>query len=135
MGDHAGNALAYNRGVLAFHQKYFDQAEKHFNIVLNDYEDLFYGCDARLWLLKVYYDTGNAIGLESMMESFRMFLQRHKTLGKPHKDRYLTFINYLRRIMNIPPKDTHRMRVLWEELNGAKGQKDVWLMDTVRVLW
>ena len=79
--DHHGNALSYTRGVLEFYKQNYNQAEIHFNELLNDFVDPYYGSDTRVWLLKIFFETGNTIGLESLIDSFRMYLNQSQIIG------------------------------------------------------
>lgn len=87
--DPHGNAAAFNQGMLDFARNSFDTAERCFNQVLQGFEDVFYGLDARSYLLRIHYETGNWLGLESLAESFKMYLKRNKRIPKAHRESYL----------------------------------------------
>jgi|GEM_PF-1375471 len=127
--DYAHNAFHYNQAILYFHQNQFEQAERHFNLVLNDFKDIHYGLDARGHLLQVYFELGNMIGLESLAHASRMFIQRNQEISKERKRMYLRFINHLNQLINIPPKNHNRLGKLYQKIehNTAKGMGTTWL--------
>ncbi len=134
--DAQGNASAFNQGVLFFFQGDFSSAEKFLNKVLAAYDDVFYGLDARAYLLRVHYETGNVLGMESLAESFKMFLKRNKKIPKAHKQSYLTATRFFRRLIKIPAYDKHKLSALSKEIeesNFAGGSKR-WLLGKIKTL-
>ena len=134
--DYKENAINFNRGVIAFFKEEFGAAERCFNHVLNDFKDIFYGLDARILLLRIHYETGNAIGMESLCHSFRMYLDRTKAISKPRKENYKTFIAMYRRMINLPPRDYERMEKLKTEIleTGNKVGWRAWLVEKIEDL-
>lgn len=128
--NHAGNALHFNLGTLYYYKKDFEEAERSFNQVLDDYKDVFYGLNARGYLLQIYYETGNSLGLESLTHSFRMFLNRHKDISPQKQQMYLAFINHLRKLGSIPLQDVERLLQLANEIKEkrSKGMGSAWIL-------
>ena len=128
--DYAGNAFQYNRGLLMYFQGRYEEAERHFNKILDGYRDIFYGLNSRGYLLQIYYETGNSLGLESLSHSFRMFLQRNSSLSLSRQKQYIAFINHLRRLVNLAPNDRERREKLREDILNKKpaGMGKAWLL-------
>ncbi len=133
LGDHANNAYQYVMGMSCHYQKRFAEAERYFNEVLEDYKNLYYGINARGFLLQIYYETGNGVGLESMSHSFRMFLDRNKDIPEERRYQYIAFINHLKRLCNIGPKDKERLLQLRETIleKDEKGMGSTWLLEKI----
>ena len=72
--------------------------------------------DARMYLLQIYYETGESLALESLAHAFRMFLDRNKNLSQNRKREYIDFILHLRRLSNIPLHDRKRLQKLREQI-------------------
>lgn len=134
--DAQGNAAVFNQGILFFFQGNFDAAEKYLNKVLESYDDVFYGLDARAYLLRVHYETGNILGMESLAESFKMFLKRNKRIPKAHKASYLTATRFFRRLIKIPDYDKPRLAALAKEIeaSGFAGGSKRWLLAKIESL-
>lgn len=131
--DHAHNAYHYNQGMLHYYQDAYSEAERHFHTLLQDYKDIFYGLNARGYLLQIFYETGNLRGLESLAHSFRMFLDRNKEISHSKRRQYVAFINHLRKLISIPLSDKARLEKLRGEIlkKDRKGMGTSWLLDKI----
>jgi tetratricopeptide (TPR) repeat protein len=111
--DPHGNAEAFNQGMLHFTKGDFEAAERCFNLVLRHFDDIFFGLDARSFLLRVYCETDNWTGLESLAESFKMYLKRNKRIPKAHRESYLhtaRFFGKLSKLETWRSKDFLKLR-------------------------
>lgn len=135
-GDYAANTFHYNEGLLAFYRADYGRAEQHFNRVLDDYQDIFHGLNARGMLLQIFYETKNLTGLESLLDSYRMFVHRQKQLTKARKQQYIRFINHLRRLATTSPGDQRKLRKLRSDLLEKKptGIGKEWLLAKIQEL-
>lgn len=130
--DAPETTLAYNQGILHFYQKDFAQAKRHFNLALADVKDVFYAYDARLHLLMCLYETGDSLGMESLVHSFRMLLGRSGRISESHKKKYLEWVRLFRKMLGIPLHDQFRLQQLRAEIDllAASAGKN-WLLDKV----
>jgi hypothetical protein len=133
LGENAdSNAGHFGRGVLAFFQGEPDKSEKHFHRILNDFEDVYFGLDARVYLLRIYFETGNLVGMDSLCESFRMYLKRNKSLPRARKANYNYFVNCMRRLGRIAPFDKERLLKLRIDIGeGRRIAATGWLLERV----
>ena len=115
----AAHQVAYNHGVISFYKKDFKAAERWFHRVSGDLKDVFSQLDARTYLMRIYYETGNDRGMESLAHSFRVYLDRLRSLPKNRKENYQTFIKIFRRLYNLPPMDQRRIQRLREEVESS----------------
>ncbi len=124
------NLLDYCQGMLDFHQGNFPEAESSMNKVLQNLIDPFFGLDARAYLLRIYYETDNAIGMEALLNSFRLFLRRHKHLASQRLVNFQEFVRFFRRLINLPPDKPQRVQKLKEEIlqSEVNAGRD-WLME------
>lgn len=91
---HRENTHAYGQGLLAFHLGEFERSEQLMNQVLKDFEDPFLGLDARAYLLRIYYETGNVTSMDALCTSFRLFLRRHTQISKERRQNYKEFVRF-----------------------------------------
>lgn len=131
--DYAQNAANYCRGMLWHYRQDFVRAERFFNLVLNDHKDLSYGLNVRGYLLQIYYEIGNTLGLESLSHSFRMFLDRHKKISQTKKRQYIAFINHLKQLVSTPLHNTRKLAELASKIgqSNPKGMGSEWLLAKV----
>ncbi len=110
------NLLNYCQGMLAFDDGNFGEAESLMNQVLEDFEDPFFGLDARSWLLRIYYETKNETGMEALTNSFRLFIRRHRHLSSERLRNYQEFIRFYRRLTALAPGKTSQALKLQSEI-------------------
>lgn len=128
-------ALEYNRGVFHFYRGDFEIAQKYFHLILPGVKDIFYASDARAYLLMCYYETGDSLGMESLVHSFRMFLSRSDRVSESHKESYLEFMRVFRKVLSTPPKDDVRLQQLKTDIDDLKfSSGKSWLLEKVSEL-
>ncbi len=127
------NALTYNMAKVHFHRKEYEQVVRLLREV--EYSDLFYALGSRLMLLKTYYELGEDLALDSLIDSFRIYLLRNKFISKDVRQQYMRVLRFVRKMFYLSPYDKAAVQKLKEELAGASNLADkAWLMEKVREL-
>jgi hypothetical protein len=98
--DHQKNALTYNLAILHFYKKDYSEVIS----LLRDmsYKDVFDALQGRWLLVKTYYELDEYDALDALIDSFRIFLRRNKSISKSYQKMYLNAIKFLQKIMKIP---------------------------------
>lgn len=123
---HAGLAVSYNEGVLAFYRREYAEAIQIFKpIVSEPGADIFYGLDARSFLWKSYFEYREQLGQAEVDEmfllydSFRLFIHRNEKISPQHKEQYRNFIRLFKRFMKCLEKpDPDKRRSSLVSLKG-----------------
>ncbi len=127
------NALAYNMAKVHFYRKEYEQVVRLLSAV--EYSDLFYALGSRLMLLKTYYELGEDLALDSLIDSFRIYLLRNRLISREVRQQYMKVLRFVRKMFYLSPHDKAAIRKLKEELAGAKNLADkAWLMEKVKEL-
>lgn len=92
----------YSQARLCFARGDFDLAMSL--LVHAEYEDLLLSLGAKVMLIKLYYQQAAWDALEALLDSFRVFLHRKKSLSY-HKQHYLNLILLLKKRLSLPPYD------------------------------
>ena len=109
--------LAYCEGLIAFYAGEFTTSETWMNRALQDSNDPFLRLDARTYLLRIFYETEDDIGMESTVNTFRVQLQRYKDLPAARLGQYKEFVRLYRRLLVLKPNsETHKQSLL-EQVN------------------
>lgn len=100
---HPPVVLLYNQAVLAYYQQRFADCARGMETVLRDFkDDIFYGTDARIYLLMCLYERSKAedtsIEMESRLHAFRMYIVREQGIGETVKERYLNLVKQFRKL-------------------------------------
>lgn len=91
---------SYVQGKLYFAQRNYTKALEHLQYV--EYEDIFLNLGARVMQLKIYYELGEYMVLDSFLQSFKVFVLRKKRVLGYHYDNFKNIIQLVRRLMNLP---------------------------------
>lgn len=70
-----------------------------------EYDDLFLALDARMMLLKIYYEEASFDALEALLHSFTIFLQR-KGIMSYHKNNYQNIIKITQKLLYLSPNSS-----------------------------
>jgi hypothetical protein len=93
------NALNYNLARLHFTQRKYPEVIKILQTVV--YEEVFYALDSRWLLIKTYYELKETYALESLLDSFRIFLLRNKKIAPNTQKQYLLLLRFVRKLLKI----------------------------------
>ena len=111
--SYRGSYVQYNTARLHFAKGDYDQCLKL--LAQTDYDDVFMSMDAKILLLKIYYEEKEYDALESLLASASVFLQRKKIMGY-HKEHYKNVIYFIKRILAISPIDRTAKEQLQQQI-------------------
>jgi hypothetical protein len=98
------NYQHFNTAKLAFDRGNYQEAMSL--LVQVEYDEILLNIDAKVILLKIYYQQGYHDALEALLESFRVFLHRKETL-KSYKKSYINLLYFIRKLIGLlPDKET-----------------------------
>lgn len=114
----------------AYSMLYFEQGkyeETMIRLQQVDYKELFITIDAKVLLMKVYYQLDEYDVLESFLNSFKVFLRR-KDIMAYHQAIYKELIRIMQKLINLPPFDKAAKAKLYKEIEGTRAEKK-WLLE------
>jgi len=89
----------YNMANLQFHKKEFGKALKLMQTV--EIDDIYYHLDAKVLLLKTYFELDESEPFYSLVDAFTNYLKRNKLISDNQRTIYLNFVKYSKKIMQI----------------------------------
>ncbi|MBK6931391.1 MAG: hypothetical protein IPH12_11185 [Saprospirales bacterium] len=128
------NAYTFNLARVYRYQRKFD---KVLALLRNlEYEDIGYNLISKTMLVNAYYELDEQDALESFMESFRVFLNRHKNIPQQRRKSYLNLLKYVRRLLRLAPNDKQSVARLKEEVIREKANhvNHEWLLEKIAEL-
>lgn len=115
---HRRNYTDYNLAKLYHARRDYHKAMDLLQQV--EYEDLFLNLDAKIVLVKSYFELGEHEALDSLLQSFQRFLQRkRKDLGY-HRENYLNFARLTTKLLQLPPGDRDAREKLRLEISETR---------------
>ena len=121
------NTYLYNLTVFYFRKPDYDKAIELLQQV--EFHDVFYNLDARRMLLQVYYETDAFDALESLLDSFSVYLRRHQKEIGYHYHNYANLLKMVRLIQRSNLSDKSVRKQLKEKIQNLKvvAERD-WLL-------
>jgi hypothetical protein len=111
------NLFKYNLALFHFRQKNYPQAM----ILLQEVtlKEVLFNLDARRVLMCIYYELGELTALDSLLESFNIFLHRQKDIGY-HKNSYQNLIKFVKKLLVMDLKNPVLKTQLRKEIDETK---------------
>jgi hypothetical protein len=92
------NLFKYNLALFHFRQNDYPKAMQLLQEV--SLKEVLYNLDARRVLMRIYYELGEFTALDSLLESFTIYLHRQKDLSY-HKNSYQYLIKFVKKLRQI----------------------------------
>lgn len=93
------NAQTFNLANLYWHQKRYNEV---IGLLRNvEYNDIVYSLGSKSILVRTYYELGEYLALDSLIDSFRIFLRRNKIISKSLKREYNNFLNFVKKLTTL----------------------------------
>jgi len=125
--EYRNDYLNYNLARLYFEQGNFELAQDH--LLLVQYKDFFIGLNARMLLLKTYYELDLYDLAFSQMDSFKQYINRKGVMAY-HKQNYQNNLKYVKRLLNLNIYDKARKKLLHEQISGEQIlTENKWLLE------
>jgi len=125
------NALRFSLARLYFYKNEYDRVIEELQKV--DYEDVWYNINSKTMLLASYYELQEFDVLDSMINSFKVFISREKTLSKNRKKIFLNYINFLSKLSRLDSHDANKLEVLDQQIReNSDVASQSWLIEKVQ---
>lgn len=120
----------FNIAKLAFDRGDFRSAMDL--LIQVEYDEVLLNIDAKVILLKIYYQEGYDDALDALLESFRVFLHRKKALSS-YKKSYINLINFIKKILGSV-LDKESIKVIQIEINETQQLAErKWLLEQLEL--
>jgi hypothetical protein len=127
------NARTFNLANLYSHQK---QHRKVIELLQNvEYSDVMYALSSKVILIRTYYDLGEYLSLESLLESFRIYIRRNRLISNNLKAEYIKFVNFVRQLTRLDTYDKAQLARLRQKVTAAtSATPKKWLIEKIEAL-
>ncbi|MCO6479781.1 MAG: hypothetical protein J5I94_24300 [Phaeodactylibacter sp.] len=127
------NALAYNLAKVYFHQKAYEKVIGQLREV--EYQSLSYALGSKMMLLRTYYELGEFLALDSLAESFRIYLRRKREISREVRQQYMNVLRFVRKLSRLDPRDNAAIRRVEKEVEHCDAlAAKKWVLEKVREL-
>lgn len=126
-------AVEFSLARLEFYKNNYSKVLEHLYKV--NYEDVWYNVNAKTLQVACYYELNEFDALESLLQAFKMFIRREKSLTNDRKEHYLHLIKFTNNLMKIDAKDQDKVLKLKTAIVETKGiVSKPWLIEKVSAL-
>lgn len=127
------NTYSFNLSQLYFYQKKYNQVVKILQEV--DYTDYYTNLSAKTTLIMTYYEVNEIDPLFSLLESFRVYLNRNNEIPLARKTLYKNLVKFTKKLISLPPSDNKKLLQLKQEVESTKNiaSRD-WLLEKIAEL-
>ncbi|MBK8442490.1 MAG: hypothetical protein IPL35_03320 [Sphingobacteriales bacterium] len=124
------NCYYFNKAYLCFQDKNYADTLKWLNLVV--FDDLFYTCEVKLLMLKVYYTTNETDAFFSLTESFEVYLRRNKVMAANKKTGYMNFVKLVVKIMSVQRGNNTKLSKIEQQVKETEMLVDrLWLIERI----
>ncbi len=112
------NAVTYNMGRYYFHKKdYKVVIEKLRDVTYDDYQ---YELISKNTMIMAYYEMNEFDLLDSFLNSFRTFINRHKKIPEQRQLRYMNLIKIVKKMLYVTPGNKKAIEQLKTDIDNFK---------------
>lgn len=127
------NARNYNLAKVYFSQHLYQKVIEQLREV--EYKNLDYALGGKLMLLKTYYELGEDIALDSLIDSFRIYLRRNRLISKEVRQQYLNVLRFVKKLSALAPYDKKGIEKTKIQIQNCKALADKnWILEKVEDL-
>lgn len=112
-------ALSFNLAQVSFHKRDYNEVISLLHKV--EYEDFTYNLNSKAILMLSYYELDEIEPLLSLMDSFRIYLQRNTKIPQTRKRNYMNLIKFLKKLTKLYPGDRQGLEKLSQEIDAQEG--------------
>lgn len=131
--EHRENALTYNLAKVYISQKKYDKVIEQLREV--EYKNHVYALGGKLILLKTYYELQEYQPLDSLIDSFRIYIRRNKIISREVKQQYLNMLRFVKKLSGTivgDKKSIEKIRSQIDKCKALAGKK--WILEKVEEL-
>ncbi|GAB4498293.1 MAG: hypothetical protein OHK0019_33390 [Saprospiraceae bacterium] len=127
------NARIFNLAYLYFYQKKYERVIELLRSI--EYRDVIYSLNSKIILIQTYFESNEYLAMDSLIDSFRIFIRRNKVISKNQKREYNNFLNFVKKLTSIDPLDTKSVEKFKSRvMEGSYVTPKKWLLEKIAEL-
>lgn len=124
------NDRTYNLAKVYFHQEQYNKVIEQLREV--EYKNVIYALGGKLMLLKTYFELKEFLALDSLTDSFRIYLRRSSKIPKGVKQQYMNVIRFTKRLASVPAGNKNTLSKIKTQVINCKALASKrWLIEKI----
>lgn len=127
------NALNFNLAKVYFSQQQYEKVIEQLSTVT--YKNHIYAIGGKTILIKTYFELKEYQALDSLIDSFRIYIRRNRIISREVQQQNLNFLRFVKKVAGTLPKDTKSIEKITNQIHKCKalaGKK--WLLEKIEEL-
>jgi len=131
--EYRDNAITFNLAQLYFYKKEYSKVISQLNQV--EYDDMTYNLNSKTLLMASYFELDEMEALNSLLDTFRVYLNRNKNIPQVRRKHYINTINIVRKLSRIKSGDKKEIEKLEKEIESTQGiVSKNWILEKLTIL-
>jgi hypothetical protein len=127
------NAVTFNMAQFYFYKKNYLKVIQLLSKV--EYDDMTYNLNSKTLLMASYYELDEIEALGSLLDTFRVYLNRNKEIPATRRKHYLNTISIVRKLAKVIPGDKVEIERLEKEVESTQGVVSKnWILEKLAAL-
>lgn len=128
--ENQDNDRTYNLAKVYFHQKKYTKVIEQLREV--EYKNVIYALGGKLMLLKTYFELNEFLALDSLVDSFRIYLRRNSKIPKEVKQQYMNVLRFTKRLSVVLLNDQTTILKIKTQVLACKAlAAKKWLLEKI----
>jgi hypothetical protein len=124
------NAVYFSLARLEMNRENYPKVLDYLQLI--NYDDVWYQLGVKTMQVSAYYELKEFDALESLLNAFKMYINREKSLTKERKSTYINLVKYTKRLVYIIPSEKNKILKLKSEIEAEKAiVNKSWLLEKV----
>lgn len=128
------NTVHYSLAKLYFEKGDYNASMRL--LIQYEYDEILMNLNAKIMLLKMYYEQEEYDALESLIESMRAYIQRKKVMGY-HRENFTNFLKMTKNLIKVNPyskTEKEKLKTEIENVNPIIVTERKWLLEQLDAL-
>jgi hypothetical protein len=124
------NARTFNLAYLFFYQKRYSEV---IGLLQNvEYNDVVYALGSKIIMIQTYYELDEILPMESLIDSFRIYIRRNKVMSKNLKREYINYLGFVKKLPTIYSLDRKTIAKFREKVASSTAPTyKKWLLEKI----
>ncbi|MEZ4775759.1 MAG: hypothetical protein R3D00_21445 [Bacteroidia bacterium] len=131
--EYRENAFTYNLAAYHYERRQYHQALPLLNQV--NFTDVYYHLSAKAMMLKIYFEMEEDLALESLLDTFRIFLDRNRTISAYQRTVHKNLIRFTRKAHRLRNEQISMSRESLEESVHSLVQEILSVREVANINW
>lgn len=128
--ENQDNNLKYNLAKVYFYKEDYPKVIEQLREV--EYKTPEHSLGGKLMLLKTYYELKESMALDSLIDSFSIYLRRNRLISKEMKQQCMNVLRFTKKLTNIPQYDKNALEKIKIQIENSKAlAAKNWLLEKV----